>query len=277
MSTRTRRRTLRARLLAIISDAVQRLVQAWLLLTGAQTRLLNALSRIRPGRGATRAIQAATAVFQRSLGAFDRAVAGFAERWAAQDLPRAYQQGALAMLDHVDRPHATWSWTPRHQEAITSLTTQFYVDLMARLQEALRRARVFLRDARDRAREAAVHRALLDPEQLLQQHPLGTVIYANEHRHPVEAWAHAALSGQTVTTANTGGIRTAMDELGVDRLEVRDGSGCGWSDHEDADKANGTLRTVQDALAHPIAHPNCVREFLPYFPPSSRNILGAAA
>ena len=266
MSTPVRRgRTLRSRLLAFISDATGRLTAAWRILTTAQTRLLNALAAIRPGRNGQAKVRAATAVFQRSIAEFNRAMGAFAERWAATDLPLAYREGSLAALDHLDRPHRIWSWTPRHRAAITELSAQYYSDLMGRLQEALRRARAFLRAALDatRMRFARFEHGRIDPAALRRDHPLDTVIYANDARHPVEAWARAALSWQAVTTANHGGIRTALDELGCQWLEVRDGSGCGWGSHEDTDTADGSLRTVQDALAHPVAHPHCIREFLP--------------
>ncbi|MGW7283945.1 hypothetical protein ACWGH4_00340 [Streptomyces sp. NPDC054847] len=265
MSTPTRRRTLRSRLLGIITGATDRLVAAWRILTRAQTVLLTALARIRPGRGATRTIRAATAAFQQKIAEFDRAVAAFAERWAGQDLPIAYREGALSVLDHLDRPHRSWSWTRRHQGAITGLTAQYYADLMGRLREAVRRAQAFLRAATDAARDRAGRFTVpaFDRAQLEQDHPLDTVIYANDSRHPVEAWARAALSWQTVTTANTAAARTSLDDLGIEWMEVRDGAGCGWETHDDPDLANGTLRTVQDALAHPTAHPHCVRQFLP--------------
>lgn len=265
MSTPTRQRTLRSRLLALITGATDRLTAAWRILTRAQTMLLTALARIRPGRNASRAIRTATVAFQQQLAEFDRAVAAFAERWASQDLPIAYREGALSILDHLDRPHRLWSWTGRHQATITGLTAQYYADLMGRLQEALRRARAFLRAATDaaRARLGRFTVPAFDRQQLQQDHPLDTVIYANDARHPVEAWARAALSWQTVTTANTAAARTALDDLGIEWLEVRDGRDCGWTSHDDPDRANGTLRTVQDALAHPSAHPHCVRELLP--------------
>jgi hypothetical protein len=97
----------------------------------------------------------------------------------------------------------------------------------------------------------------------LRDHPLDTVVYANNSRHPVEAWARSALTWQAVTTANTAACRTALDDLGVSYVEVRDGEECGWRDHQDPDRANRTLRTVQDALAHPTSHAHCIREFLP--------------
>lgn len=258
MSTPTRVRSLRARLLNVITEATSRLTSAWSILTTAQERLLAALSRIRPGRGATSSVRTAVAAFQRSLAAFDAAVAAFAERWASVDLPLAYQAGALTMLERADRPTSRWTWTTRHQQAITSLTAQYYVDLMGRIREALRRARAFLRAAQDAARGTT-----FNADQLRADHPLGTVIYANDARHPVHAWARAALSWQTVSTANAGGARTALDDMGAQFLEVSDSPDCGWTSHGDPDRANRTVRTIADALAHPLSHANCVREFLP--------------
>ena len=266
MSTPVRRgRTLRSRLLAFIRGATDRLTTAWRLLARAQTTLLDTLARIRPGRGGTAAVRQATFIFQRGMADFDRAVASFAERWAASDLPLIYREGALTTLDHLDRPHALWSWTPRHQAAITELSAQYYSDLMGRLQEALRRARAFLRAALDsvRMRFGRFEHGRIDRAALLRDHPLDTVIYANNARHPVGAWAQAAISWQAVTTANTAAARTALDELRCQWLEVRDGAGCGWTSHTDEDTADGTLRTVQDALAHPTSHAHCIREFRP--------------
>lgn len=260
---RRRGRTLRQRLLAFITDAVSRLRSAWAILTAAQTRLLSALAAIRPGRttGVGPRIRAAITTFNTSLGAFARAAGAFAERWAATDLPVIYREGAWTLLDNADRPQSTFRWTDRHQAAITAASAQYYADLTARITEALRRARAFLRAAQDAVRDPDATR--LDVQALRRDHPLDTVIYRNDARHPVEAWARAAITWQAVTTANTAAARTALDELGTEWVEVRDGADCGWTSHDDPDRANRTLRTVQDALAHPTAHPHCVREFLP--------------
>ncbi|MFH9425961.1 hypothetical protein [Streptomyces sp. NPDC017529] len=273
MTTPTRtRRTLRARLLVFIQDATGRLTAAWRILSTAQERLLAALAAVRPGRGTTALTRAATAVFQRQLAAFDRAVTAFAERWASVDLPLAYREGAFTMLDNADRPTSRWTWTRRHQEAVTALSAQYYVDLMARIREALRRARAFLRAAQDAARSGR-----FDVDQLRADHPLDRVIYAGDHRHPVHAWAEAALSWQTVSTANAGAARTALDDLGIQFLEVRDGADCGWAVHSDPDRADRTVRTIADALAHPAAHPNCRREFLPRMDLTGRTDINSGA
>ncbi|MEU1134254.1 hypothetical protein ABZ383_31090 [Streptomyces sp. NPDC005900] len=254
------RRTLRSRLLGYITDAATRLRSAWQLLASAQNRLLTALAAIRPGRGAGARIRAAVAVFNSALGAFERTARAFIERWAATDLPLIYREGAHTLLDDAGRPTTLFTWTPGHQGQITALSAQYYTDLSSRLTEALRRARSFLRAAQD----AALARAgRLDTARLLREHPLATVLYANNHRHPAGAWALSAITWQAVTTANTGACRTALDELGVSYLEVRDGPDCGWETHDSDDKADRTLRTVQDALAHPTSHPHCIRQFLP--------------
>lgn len=274
---RRRGRTLRSRLLGYITSATSALTRAWDILTIAQTRLLNALASVRPGRssGTGARLRAAIAAFNTSLAAFNRAAMAFAERWAATDLPLIYREGAWQLLDNADRRLDTFTWTGRHQAAVTAASAQYYADITSRIQEALRRARGFLRAVQDAARDTGSAR--VDTTTLARLHPLDTVIYANNARHPVASWAQAAITWQAVTTANTAAARTALDELGTEWVEVRDGASCGWASHDDPDRANRTLRTVQDALAHPSAHPHCQRELLPRLDLRGRtNILSGA-
>lgn len=261
MSTPVRRgRTLRSRLLAYITEAANKLRGAWHALTSAQNRLLARLSRIRPGRSAGARIRAAVAEFNKAIADFNRDAGAFTDRWASVDLPQIYREGASTMLSNAERFGVRFSWTVNHQAHITALSTQYFTDLTGRIQEAIRRARAFLRAAQAAARSRT---QTFSSALLRRAHPLDTVIYANDARHPVDSWALAAVSWQAVTTANTAACRTALDDLGISYLEVRDGPECGWTDHSDSDKAHRTLRTVQDALAHPSAHPHCQREFLP--------------
>ena len=278
MTTRVRRgRSLRSRLIGYITSATSRLRNAWSILTIAQTRLLNALAAIRPGRsGATGArLRAAVAAFNTSLAAFNRAAMAFAEGWAATDLPLIYREGAWTLLENADRRLDAFIWTDRHRAAVTTASAQYYADITSRITEALRRARAFLRAAQDAARDAMATR--IDTAALRRLHPLDTVIYANNARHPVDSWANTAITWQAVTTANTAAARTALDELGTQFVEISDGADCGWTSHDDPDRANRTVRTVQDALAHPAAHPNCQRELLPRLDLAGRtNILSGA-
>lgn len=50
---------------------------------------------------------------------------------------------------------------------------------------------------------------------------------------------------------------------GIVAVEVFDGVGCGWTHHDDSDKANGSIRTLAQAEAQPLSHPNCRRAFMP--------------
>lgn len=79
--------------------------------------------------------------------------------------------------------------------------------------------------------------------------------------------------GRAETIARTelaqASARVAIDryqQAGHPMVYVVDGTtptACGWLYHDDDDKANDTWRTVIDARAHPVSHPNCVRRFLP--------------
>lgn len=276
MSTPVRQgRTLRSRLLAYITDAANRLRAAWRSLTAAQSRLLARLARVRPGRTAAARIRAAVSEFNQAIADFNRDAGAFTDRWASVDLPQIYRDGAASMLSHAERFGARFTWTVNHQAHVTALSAQYFTDITARIHEAIRRARAFLRAAQNAAqsRTQSFNSALLR-----RTHPLDTVIYANNSRHPVDSWALAAVTWQAVTTANTAACRTALDDLGINYVEVRDGDACGWATHDDPDRANRTLRTVQDALAHPSSHPHCVREFLPRLDLIGRdNILSGTA
>lgn len=45
----------------------------------------------------------------------------------------------------------------------------------------------------------------------------------------------------------------------VDQVEIFDGPECGWEEHDDDDHADGSIRTLAEYEAFPIAHPRCQR------------------
>lgn len=49
----------------------------------------------------------------------------------------------------------------------------------------------------------------------------------------------------------------------VTGLQVFDGDDCGWTSHDDPEKADGKVVTFDEADANPLAHPRCVRSFGP--------------
>ena len=251
----------RQELTALIAAAVAQLTRTWVILHTSQTILLQRLEQIEGGRavGRTRRIREALTDFNAAVAEYDRRARALAERWAAQDLPIAYRDGAVRALRAAEQDIRLFTWTTEHQAAITGLTAPFWADLIRRITEAVRRAQAFARAAQDAVRATAV----IDPAVLLEAHPLDTVIYANQARHPVHSWAHSALSWQGVATANHGAINTARLDLSAEWMECVDGDACGFISHPDTDHADGTIRSADDAAMFPLAHHGCIRQWIP--------------
>ncbi|MGW1468557.1 hypothetical protein ACWCPT_29950 [Streptomyces sp. NPDC002308] len=261
----TGRDTGREELLALIAVSAARLTRDWQRLTVAQDTLLRTMERIRPGIGASARARTAISEFNQQVAAFERDARAFAERWAATDLPVAYRDGAVQALRRAARATALFQWTVNHQAAITPITATFYADLMRRIQEAVRRAQAFARAAQDAVRDVVAgrnHTGTNSP-RLAADHPLSTVVYADQSRHPVEAWARSALSWQGVVATNTGAVNTARWELDAQWMECVDGPECGFTNHGDTDHADGTIRSIDDASAYPTAHHGCIRQWVP--------------
>lgn len=231
----------------------------------AQLETIRALEAHRHGRvrGSAERLRRTLQTFLQAVAVFDRAARAVAERWAAQDLPLLYRSGATTALAralrHIPPAGQAFTWTDRHQAAITLLSAQYYTDLIARIQEAVRRAQAFVRTAQDQARTSAG----VDRQVLLQRHALDTVVYRNDARHQVADWARAALGQQATTTINTAALTLGRYDLDALWFECVDGRDCGFTGHQDLDKAHGTVRSAEDAETWPIAHFGCIRQWIP--------------
>lgn len=241
----------------MIAVATSRLTAVWQRLTDGQGSLLRRLARLR--QRTSKAIRAAVAEFNGVVAAFDRDARSLAERWVATDLPTAYRDGALRALEAARADIRRFSWTTDHQAALTAITAVYWADLIRRITEAVRRAQAFARAAAEAARRPEG----VDADALAVEHPLDAVVYANQRRHPVAAWAASAFAAQAATTANRGAVNTGVLDLGVEWFECTDGPECGFVSHEDPDHASGTLRSADEAAAYPIAHPGCIRQWTP--------------
>lgn len=63
---------------------------------------------------------------------------------------------------------------------------------------------------------------------------------------------------------NRGSLLGFRDSGRVTRVRVFDGDGCSWPDgHGGGPDADGMIVDLDEAEAHPLAHPNCVRGFAP--------------
>lgn len=85
-------------------------------------------------------------------------------------------------------------------------------------------------------------------------------------RDIVGGWANRADTIALTETANAYNLSSlaAYGDSGlVEEVDVYDGPGCGWTEHDDPDLADGSRRTLDEADQYPEAHPNCQRAFGP--------------
>lgn len=182
-------------------------------------------------------------------------------RWAVNDLPAAYLTGAIAGVA------SGGALAGLDLDALVVLAADTYADCLAATGGVRRSAKDLVRrlgrehvaDLLIRG-ETAQH-AGRDLARALAGHGLSAVTYSNGARHGLADYTDMLLRTKTAQ-AYTGGTVGALAAGGVEWVEILDGPSCGWTSHDDGDKANGTLRTLGDAAAQPLSHPRCQRAVL---------------
>ncbi|MEV6379053.1 hypothetical protein AB0M31_06480 [Streptomyces sp. NPDC051773] len=207
--------------------------------------------------------------FRQAIRAFRQRVDQEAQQFVKRQLPHLYAAGAQTAAEALD---VTFTWTTFHRDALQALAADSYADFLRRSQETERMANQFYRTAREAARRevpllaagnmTAKQAAKNLAARLAAEHKLTHVVYRNGARVPVRAWAEAATLAKSAVAYNAGTLNRTR-QAGVTMVEVFDGPDCGWLSHADLDKANGTLRLVNEAVGAPISHPRCRRSFGP--------------
>lgn len=72
-----------------------------------------------------------------------------------------------------------------------------------------------------------------------------------------------AIARTEMALADQAAAHEVYREAGLATVLILDGSDCGWTRHNDPDKANGSRRSLAEAESHPVSHPNCVRVSVP--------------
>lgn len=207
--------------------------------------------------------------FKQAITEFRRRVDQEAQQFVQRQLPHLYEEGGRTAAETLG---VTFTWTTFHRDALQSLAADSYADFLRRSEEAERMASQFYRAARQAARRevpllaagnmTAKQAAKNLADRLAAEHRIAHVIYRNGARVPVRAWAEAATLAKSAVAYNAGTLNRTR-QAGVAVVEVFDGSDCGWTSHQDPDKANRTLRSVEEAADWPISHPRCRRGFGP--------------
>ena len=198
-----------------------------------------------------------------TLGDIERHLLNSTSTWLTQTLPEIHRAGALHAL--AGRP---FTWTLPHVDAVTHLAQSTWADVAPRLQQMTHQTRRAIRDlTADAARQTLLEgrtaaQSGRDLETWMRQRHIHTVTYHGGAVHDISDYADTVARTTSANSYNQGEL-TQIGSDGIEWVEVFDGADCGWVSHDDTDLANGTIRTLADAGAHPLSHPRCARSFGP--------------
>jgi hypothetical protein len=237
----------------------ERLQAAWDDLEAERLRVLLSLTM-----GRKQLVDATLREYLAAIDAFLADVDGNVQRFLELHLGPRYQEGAEVAVP------GQFSWTSAHLAALTSLATDTYDDLLQRAREAERVSQAFVTAIRDAAAtelpkiaaggRTAVQVADRLEERLLTQYGITHVTYRDGSHVTVRHYVRMAARTKSAVAYNAGTLN-AIYAAGGEWVEVFDGADCGWTSHLDLDKANGTIRHVNEAATYMIAHPQCTRGF----------------
>lgn len=190
--------------------------------------------------------------------------------WIGSSFPSIYEMGGAQGAVATANPFA---WSQVHAGAVSVLAQDTWGDVLQATRlvradvkawirtEGRRQASLSLegRTAQQAARALVKEAAAGDVVAALGG-PIGVVRYADGSYRRLADYADMLLRTKVAVTFNAGTLGH-LDEAGVGWVECFDGTGCGFSSHESPDKANGTIRTLAEARAHPLSHPRCRRSF----------------
>lgn len=262
-------------------DEVTRRADAYIrLLDASEERIIEQQARILDpvleGRKAARLQELRNTVAEERA-----AVISGTRDWLDENIDAIYEAGPT--LTGIGKGFV---WTQFHREAADAIADFHYEEILAATGNMDATAKTWFRDVarlgnersvtegitrQQQAREirrAAASSGLLGPDG--QPLALAPVVYRNGARHSLSEYSGMLARTTTAVTYNTGSLNQ-MQQLGIGWVEAFDGADCGATSHDDADKVNGTIRTVKWAQMNMIAHPNAIcagTRFLPIGAPT---------
>lgn len=184
-----------------------------------------------------------------------------ATRWTREQLPNAYLLGArtVATVGGI-------AWTHADLDAINRIAADTYTDLLAATSFVKRSTRDLIRRltrehlADKLIRGLTAEQAAVNLRRDLEGHGITAVVYKDGSRHGLADYTDMLTRTKTAEAYSISTLNQ-IKAAGMGWVEVFDGYGCGWDGHDDPDKANGTVRAIDEAMRTPISHPRCVRAF----------------
>ena len=179
-------------------------------------------------------------------------------QWVRDRYPLVYQLGAESS--------APFRWTLIHRQAVKILAEELEFDLL----QATRHVRITAkRLIRRVAKDETLRKMLLGQDtavgaarrmqRILNRDGIYAVRYRNGAKHGLREYAEMAVRTKTAQAYNHGTLNNTVAKF----VEVFDGPNCGWTFHNDPDRAMGKIVSRAEAYKYSIAHPNCRRSFGP--------------
>lgn len=189
-----------------------------------------------------------------------------AQQYVAREYPKVYGNAARRAAEAVD-PSAAAFVQPQ-VEAAQALADGLERQLLEATRNVDESTKALIRKiGRDAGLKTAIDgktakQAAIEMRRILNQSGIYAVTYANGAKVGLKAYTEMAVRTSTALALNQGMLQGSAD-AGCQFWEVFDGQSCGWTRHQDPDRAHGKVVTREQALANPIAHPNCRRALGP--------------
>lgn len=191
-------------------------------------------------------------------------------QWLQGQFPRVYELGGLAGAASTAD---AFGWTLVHTSAVQELAGDTFADVLEATTHVRGDVKTWIREQGRRqtglsllegrtAQQAAreLTRAAAGEAVDALGGPVGVIRYADGSYRRMADYADMLLRTKTAQAYNAGTLNQ-LGEFGVEWVEVFDGSACGWTSHDDPNKANGKIVAAKEARLHSLAHPRCRRSF----------------
>lgn len=240
----------------LTADLIRILGRAWIRIEQEQERIARewpAWSRARRV-SELRALQNEVA---RLMGQADE----LALRFTSRDLPTAYQLGVTSVAGTLG---TTAALSSSDLDVLGEIVTSTYTDLLAATTMVRQSTKDLVRAlTREHLADKLIEGKTAvqvgrDLAAAFDEHGIVAVVYKDGSRHGLDDYAEMLARTRSAEAYSVAGLQRMASE-GVQWVEIGDGFGCGWTSHDDPDKANGKIVTVDEARGYPTAHPRCVR------------------
>lgn len=182
-------------------------------------------------------------------------------RYANQGVPAAYELGGTVLAAGLGGGPR---WGQPDLDMLGQLSTAVRDDLLAATSGVTQSTKDLVRRlaGEQLTFKAAVGQTAVQAGRELSERLAGAgitaVTYRDGSRHGLDEYAEMAIRAKSAEAYQLGGFAQAR-AFDVKFMELFDGPGCGLDSHDDPTKANGLILPTEEAAAHPLSHPRCVR------------------